>query len=199
MRDHLDRSAHRVAGLDGAVHFLLHPRFNGGVNAVQDDFLPVAQSQDTLEGHRVTVECHAPQGDDVARDFDAKFSEEQFRQCTRSHAGGSLARASPLEHVTRVAEVVLETTRKVSVSGPRGRERPMLSPCFRPVLHGHCLFPIGPVTVLDEDCDRRSDRLPVPHAGQELRRVRLELHSSAASVPSLAALHFPVDEVKVDP
>ena len=59
---------------------------------------------------------------------------------------------------------------------------------------GHPVGPgLGVVGVLDQERQRRSERLPMPHAGKDPRLLRLDGHPAAASVSELATLQVALD------
>src|ERR1700674_263395 len=66
--------------------------------------------------------------------------------------------------------------------------------CF----HGENFFPIGPIAILDPQSNRRPDRLPVSHSGENLRRVLFNLLPPAASIAKLAPAQFVIDELHVN-
>src|SRR5215469_952230 len=64
--------------------------------------------------------------------------------------------------------------------------------------HGKDLFPVGPVAVLDAQCDRCADGLAVANAGKNLGSILLDFLAATASVTQLAAVQLGVDELEVD-
>src|SRR3954464_10841646 len=63
---------------------------------------------------------------------------------------------------------------------------------------GQRLFPILPVFILEEEGDGRSDGLTVADPGEDVGRILLDLHASAAAVALLAAPELAIDEFLVE-
>src|SRR5438067_1785517 len=112
---------------------------------------------------------------------------------TARHARSRFAGAGALEHIPRLAEVELQASCQIGVTGPGRRKRLVLGARLRAVLHRHRLTPVFPVAVLKQNRNGRADRLAMPDAGKELGRVRLNLHSPAPPVSTLAPLEIAID------
>ena len=52
--------------------------------------------------------------------------------------------------------------------------------------HRQDLFPVLPVAIGDLHGNRRADGVPMPHAGKDVRRIRLDAHAAAAAIALLA-------------
>ena len=76
---------------------------------------------------------------------------------------------------------------------PRPRRRQLALRVLRAfaVFHRQRFFPILPVAILDPHRDRRPDRLAMPHAGQNVRRILLYTLARSAPVAQLPPVHFP--------
>src|SRR5204862_3311532 len=57
----------------------------------------------------------------------------------------------------------------------------------------HDVAPVLVVAVADDEADGAAERPAVPHAGEDLDLVALDLHAPAAAVAALAALEVGVD------
>ena len=135
----------------------------------------------------------------MARHFDSEFFQEKLGNCSGSHSRRRLTRAGALEDVPGLGEVIFQAARQISVARAGTFEWPLLAAVFLPVLHRHRLGPVLPVTILNQDCDRRSDGLAVPDPGDKLGHVRLDFHSRPTPVPTLASLQLAVHISEVHP
>ena len=141
-------------------------------------------------------------GDDVADlgDPPAYRDPEGTKQALGDAADGDprggLARARALEDVPDVVVVVLEDAGEVGMARTRPGDGDL-----RVAILGtrrHLLGPVLPVAVLDDERDRRAQRLSEAHTGPQLRRVLLDFHAAAAPVAHHAAPHVDVHRVDVD-
>jgi hypothetical protein len=57
------------------------------------------------------------------------------------------------------------------------------------------LRPVLPVIIRQHHGNRRPDRLPMPHAAQNMRRIPLDPHPPAASIPLLPPPQFAIDKL----
>src|SRR5581483_11006310 len=60
------------------------------------------------------------------------------------------------------------------------------------------LFPVLPIAVFDAQRDRRSDRFSMSHTRDEMCRIALDAHPSAAAIALLAPPEFVVHEPLID-
>ncbi len=66
------------------------------------------------------------------------------------------------------------------------------------IADGKRFLPVFPVAVFKLDRDRRADGQSMPHAGEDVGGVALDLHASAAAVTLLAAPQFAVEKRLID-
>ena len=133
----------------------------------------------------------------MACHFDFKGGQEQLRHCASGDPGSRLACARPFQHVSALAEVVLEASGQVGMSRAGRGERLILCAGLRPVIDRKGILPVRPILVFDEQGNRRADGLAQPHPGEILRPVGFNLHASAAAIAPLTATQLLVHEVEV--
>src|SRR5207248_7438622 len=90
---------------------------------------------------------------------------------------------SPLQHITRFAEVVFQRACQIGMTWPRR----LHGLVFGRVALGdrQRLLPVLPIAVLDQDRNWGTNGLGVTHAGEKMCAVVLDLHATAAAVALL--------------
>ena len=135
-----------------------------------------------------------------AGDLDPELAQERLRDGAGGDVDGRVAGAGALERVADVVVAVLEDAGEVGVAGPGQRHR--LRPLARRLALGrprvHPPRPVLVIAVADDERERRSERPPVPEAGEHLDLVLLELLARAAAVALLAAVQVGVDRGAVE-
>jgi hypothetical protein len=157
-----------------------------GVDAAEQNVFRPAQRNKFLPRRR-PAEADAADGHHVTEHFDPELAQVRLRYGAEGHPRRRLARAGAFEHVAGVVEVVFQNTGEVGVPGSRTRHHLALFFAAIGVLHRQRVAPVLPILVLDQHRHRRADRVRVPHAGDDLDAVRLDLHPAAAPVPLLTA------------
>ena len=135
-----------------------------------------------------------------AGDLDPELAQERLRDGAGRDEHGRMAGARPLERVAHVLVAVLQDTREVGVAGARQRHR-LRALAGRLALGRPRVHPPRPVLVVavpDDERERRSQRAPVPEAGEHLDLVLLELLARAAPVALLAPVQVGVDRGAVE-
>ena len=188
---HLEHAAHRVAGALGLVdlgdHRLRHRGVRTPDGAVLDAVERVPDDGGAV-GQRGGADAH-----DVAADMDVGGVQQAADEGAGGDPRGGLAGAGPLEDAAQVVGDVLERAREVGMARARPPERPARLGCGRLGVGRHHVLPVLVVAVADHEAHRASERRAVPHAGEDLHRVALDLHAAAAPVTAL-----PPPQVRVD-
>ncbi len=81
VRDHFENAADGIAGAQRKINLILHARFALGIGAGKQDFVFCGQCGDRVPCDRL-VESSAADRDNMTQDFDAKFAQKQFRDCS---------------------------------------------------------------------------------------------------------------------
>ena len=191
VRQDLERAAHGVAGLQGAIDLLDHLLLDSGVRAAQrrpfrrHDPIPrhLGQGRERGRSQRHRVACH----------LHIELPQELLAHSPDGHARRRLARRGPLEDVACVLRVVLQGPGQVGMPGSRAREPLALGLLDVDRLDGHRRLPVRPVAVGDLERNRAGEGAPVPHTGKDRHPVLLDLHPPAAPVAVLPALELDVD------
>jgi hypothetical protein len=66
------------------------------------------------------------------------------------------------------------------------------------IFHGQRFRPVLPVPIANDDGDRRSDGMRMPHTGHNLGAILFDLHAPAAAIALLAAPKFVIYGVERD-
>jgi hypothetical protein len=135
----------------------------------------------------------------VRPDVDRESGQQRSRDRAGGDSGRRLARRSPLQDVSNVVETVLRSPGQVGVAGaqPCDRSGPLVARLDEPRQFGgllvrqrldlHHARPVLPIAVADEQQDRRPDREPVAHSGENLSPIVLDRSAArAAAVSALA-------------
>ena len=72
------------------------------------------------------------------------------------------------------------------------------SSALRVRLWVHDIGPIDPISVVDDERDRRTQGVAVSNSGEKVDLIALDLHSGTAPITTHAALQFAVDEGHVN-
>ena len=191
----LEHASDRVSGRARLVDALDHPRLRIGIGTAERRLIGLvarARAVRRIHGHATDLGRERP-------DLDAELAKEGPRDPARRDPGRRLAGRGPLEDVAHVVEAVLERPGQVGVarSNARDRRRSLVAAvCGRQQLTGlrigqrrhlHDLGPVLPVTVVDEQQDRRAEGRPMPDAAQDLGTVLLDRLARAPAVPALPA------------
>ena len=195
VRDHLEDAADGVAGAQHKVHLLLHARFGVGIGAIEQDLFFLRECLDRVPCDR-SIKPRITDRDHVTQHFDSQFAQQQLGDCSRRNARRRFARRRPLQHVARLGEVVLQRARKIGMARTRRSHALVLRRIA--FLDRQRLGPVLPVLVGQQHGNRRADGLAVPHAAQDVRRVALDAHASAAAVALLAPPKLAIHEFEID-
>ena len=103
-----------------------------------------------------------------------------------------------LQHVAQVTRIVFQSARQIGVTGSRPFDAPRFLRRDVTLVRRHHLVPVGPIFVLDYQCQGRSERQPVPHTAEDFNPVLLDLHPRAATVTLLTAPKFVIDLRDID-
>ena len=139
-----------------------------------------------------------PELDNVAPDLDAERREELFGECSARDAGRRLTGRCPFENVAKVTRLILLSAGEIGVAGPWTCDETRILRLLRERFGRHHVVPVDEIAVLDRESDRRTERLAVTHAGDDLDRVGLDLHPPAAAVTLLPPPKLVVDGVNID-
>ncbi len=196
MCHNFEYAAHGIARSQCSIDLGLHALLGLRVGTVQKDLVLCVKLAQLLPGNlRRCDRCFA-YGNYVAQDLNPKLAQEQLGHCADSDARRRLARRGALQRITRLRKVVLERRRQISVSGTWRCYSLVL--CRITLADGQGLLPVLPVAVLEQHGDRRANGLAVTHTGDNVRRIFLNLHPSAAPESLLSAPQFPVYKALID-
>ena len=184
MSNHLENSAHGIAGSQNFVDFVFHAVLGLRIGATQNDFRLIAHSLDLVPGN-VLVERSRTNRDDVAKHFNAKFAKKQLCEGAHRNPGGRFASRRSLQHVACLREVVLQRAGQIGMA----RTWRLYCLMFRRIAfrYGKGLLPILPILVLQQYGNRRPDGDSVMNAREDMSPVGFDLHAAAASVALLSA------------
>ena len=191
----LEDATDGVAGAQHEVHLLLHARFGISIGAVEQDVLFLRERLDRFPCDR-RIKPRTADSNDVAQDFDSQFTQQQLGNRSRGDAGRRFARRRSLQDVSRLAEVVLQRARQISMTGT-GRRNPLMLGGIS-FFNRQGLRPVLPVLVGQQDGNRRADGLAMAYTAQDVRRVALNAHPSSAPVALLAAPKLAIHKFEVD-
>src|SRR5580658_5844676 len=95
-------------------------------------------------------------------------------------------------------KIKFQRSRKIRMSGPRRGQS--LARILGPVdvFYGKRLLPIWPIAILDAYRNRRSNRPPVSHPGQNIGPIFFDALAAAAPKSELAAMQFAIYERQVN-
>ena len=131
----------------------------------------------------------------------AEAAEDLSSQAAGRHARRGFPGAGALEDVANVLVSVLDRSREVRMPRPRsGDLRPAYAACpFGHVrLDVHCLLPVDPVAIANQQRDRRAGRPAMANPGEDLHPVAFDGHPSPASVTPLAPPKLVVECVDIE-
>jgi hypothetical protein len=198
--DDLEDAAQRVAGRarrPNEAPRLVGEALVAGANVRRFDGFPPGMIPGVLVYLQLGRRLGAGRADAhrVAAHLDAEVAEEEPGQGAGGNARRGLAGAGALQHVPQVVVAVLHHAGEVGVTGAQTRDRRRR---VRDRLDVHAALPVGPVQVVDGHRDGTTHGEPVPHAGDDVYLVVLDLLPSAAAVALLAAAQVVVDHRQVD-
>ncbi len=153
--------------------------------------------------NRLPRSLFAPRASDLehrALDRDPDGLEESLGHRPGRHDHRGVARRGSFECVPDVVVAVLHDAGEIGVPRPRERHRLLALPRRlagrRP--GAHAPRPVLVVAVRDEECERRTEGLPVTKAREHLDLVGLDLLTRTAAVPLLAAGEIALHRVPVE-
>src|SRR6516164_965220 len=194
MRHNLKHPADCVSGLQRRVHFLLHFFLSPRVHTAQRRFQILTDRPYFVPRRRV-LEPYMPDLDRMTGYFRAKLPEQLLRKSPGCDPRSGLPRRSPLQHVTRIMKIEFLRAGKIRMTRSRRYELSRFRLRSRRSLNGKYLFPVRPVPILDSQRDRRANRLPLPHSGENVRAIFLDFLPPAAPVAELPPLQLVIDKL----
>src|SRR6266446_6636498 len=106
-------------------------------------------------------------------------TSSQIAERSGRYARSSFPGAGALQNIAGVVKVVFQRSGQIGVAWARTGDRFLLVLGAVGVFDGQRFGPVLPILVLEQDGDGRADGARVPHAGDDLRAVGLDLHATA--------------------